>query len=635
MIIRLKSIIFLLAALAGTGLLCTHDGPVAGIEVTNGDCTGTIYRQDSTVAAGAVVRLIPADYDPLDTSTGLVDSTTADMAGRYAFNVVKADLYNVIAEKDGASSISEAVSLQPEASVVVNDTLGIPGKLTGRVSVKSEDDARQVVILIRGMNIYTMPIDSAGTFATPPLPAGTFTVQMLFTGNDEYARFDTVIAIISGETANLQVTLPSDNAPPVTGLSVQYDSATMYATLSWEQADTSKVVSYVLHRTGPAGNDTTVTVDKSVSSYVDDVVFHENDTLSYTIAAIGKNFREGYRSDPVALIPGSLVECVKKVRLQYGLSTGHVNPSLFVDRDENYFFADKGTISKMDSNGVLVNRFIDTSIYDEWGPLQADGNGNIYRLKSGSYRFTAPWNIVKFGPNLTISAELPVSDTTLPIGNSARMTVMGNGWIALLVEYDSGSDYRLLSKAPVSRHLLIYDTDFRKIGDYPGRGSYPTERMYCFDNQIILKHSEIYTTTSGGIPQNELEYLDSTLTPIMTFSNIAGIDRFIPSPLKLYVNTNEGFGSPDAGPGGLIFAYAWMTNRICPDATCPDLSPLVFICNRESRLLARRTLPETSTSSFASVHFNNADFFYTMNVSYPEVTVYKYSLRRINSRNGK
>ena len=85
--------------------------PNAGIEITNGTCTGIIYDKDSTVATGALVRLIPSGFDPTASSLSSTqpDSTFTDQHGRYSFTISETDFYNVIAEKNSASCMLDSV----------------------------------------------------------------------------------------------------------------------------------------------------------------------------------------------------------------------------------------------------------------------------------------------------------------------------------------------------------------------------------------------------------------------------------------------------------------------------------------------------------------------------------------------
>jgi hypothetical protein len=204
--------------------------------------------------------------------------------------------------------------LQPEASVVVNDTLQQPGTLAGRVILSAGEDARMVIILVRGTDYYITPSDSSGNFTSPPLPEGTFTIQMIVPGSERYANLDTTVMIISGKTTELLAVLKSADAPLVNGLTVRNDSITMFATISWQPADTSAIESYVLYRTTAAKQDTALTLAKSTTSYVDDIVLMEYDTFTYGITAIAKISGRGFGQWPIRLFPEVSTSLQKRSR---------------------------------------------------------------------------------------------------------------------------------------------------------------------------------------------------------------------------------------------------------------------------------------------------------------------------------
>ena len=272
---------------------CTS-GEFAGIEVTNGNCSGKIYNDDNTAAANALVRLIPSGYDPTLPSSGKIDSTFTRTDGSYSFLVTKSDFYTILAEKNGKSCKKDSVSvLSDEKQDIGNDTLSEPASLTGRIIMKAGSDPSTAVILFTGTNLYTSPSDTSGYFDTLYLPAGKYTLKA-FTTEDGYNVFDTAIILSSGEHRDITVTIPISYAPPIQIVSTIYDASTFQATVIWQKADSSKIMGYSMYRFVNGKEDTLILLDNYLGRYTDDCSNFYNDTITYKVAAVGKNYIEGY-----------------------------------------------------------------------------------------------------------------------------------------------------------------------------------------------------------------------------------------------------------------------------------------------------------------------------------------------------
>lgn len=605
----LKSLLLAGIALTGALLFCTHDGPVAGIEVTNGNCTGTIYTPDSTVAAGATVILIPATYDATDPLRGSIDSTTTDQAGHFTFNVTKSDQYNIIAEKNSASSILEAVPLQPEAFVEVSDTLQQPGTLAGRITVMPEDDARRAIILIRGTNYYTSPTDSGGAFATLPLPAGTFTVQILVPGSSTYASVDTSITIQSGKTTDLLVNLFVPGAPSVTGFVAQHDSVTMHTTLSWDPVDTSFIESYRILRKSAAGRDTLIMVNKTATSCIDDVVHLEDDTVRYQLAAVGKTFLEGYSSTAGPIIPRSTYRLSKVIPIAYDFSTFTGAQTLLLDKNGNFFVTNWMGIQKFDSTGAWKKTYSTVDSLGSRGSdhVYSDDNGNIYYLKSYNTDTVTQHLIVKLSNDLDVISSLKAWNNIVPDVNM-QFTVSGDGTIYFTLDSILYNDSHEIKG--YARQIRIFDSQLDCVADYHTTSQSRAGSINCFGDTIVIREVPFTENFRFDVRKivAHLDYYDRDMNAIGSTPEMDFIIPYIPS--IMYIHQNRYSGTPQAGPGGTVISYAY---------NAYDYSGITLI-TRQQQLICRK-------ASISNIFIDVRGNLYRCNSSHEKqsVTIYKYS----------
>jgi hypothetical protein len=171
---RLKLILLTVLILS---LACSSpNGPddIAGTGSKVGNAfTGTVYKTTGEPAAGALVSLIPADFNPaLDNSNALVVDT-ADSEGYYEFTEIAVD-----SASDGKTKlfISETV-IDSAETVVINDTLGNIYTVRGNIQ---QDPGIQVLsrAVIIGAT-YLDSVDSAGSFIFTEIPAGTYTIDVV------------------------------------------------------------------------------------------------------------------------------------------------------------------------------------------------------------------------------------------------------------------------------------------------------------------------------------------------------------------------------------------------------------------------------------------------------------------------
>ncbi|MBN1575624.1 MAG: carboxypeptidase regulatory-like domain-containing protein [Chitinispirillaceae bacterium] len=373
----IRHLILLSSLLAAVYVACTGDKPVSAIEVTNGDCNGRILNPYGSPAVGAIVRLIPEGFTPASLHATTIDSTFTDSNGIYVFDVSDSRYYNLIAEKASASGMRDSIYLQPDSAAHLDDLiLKESGWLTGRLTLKEGSDPTQAIILMRGTDIYTIP-ESDGTFRTPLLPQGILWVR-IFTTEEGYAVFDTFVVINEGAETELLVTLPSTDAPTVGGLSAEFDGALMYYTLNWVPPDTTLIVSYRISRRHADGTDTSFLVSKSSRSFTDDVVLFEDDTLTYRIAAIALNYREGYSGTFPVIVPRSPIVLFRTTEIKYPEDKRPVIEIFSLANNDDVIMGTEYTIRRFSQDGNPIARYDVPEEKSRITGYDEDGDGNIY-----------------------------------------------------------------------------------------------------------------------------------------------------------------------------------------------------------------------------------------------------------------
>jgi hypothetical protein len=403
-------------------LCCSKPAVFSGIEITNGTCVGRIINGDGTAAQMAVVRLIPSDFNPYAQSRAAIDTSLTNGDGAYVFDVSRPGYYNIVAEKGPTSCLRDSIFVEAEARTIVDpDTLRQSGWFAGAVRLKPGDDSRQAVILVLGTDIYTMPHDTSGAFASPLLPKGNYTIR-IFTSVPGYAALDTAVAVRVGGETRLSVSLASSDAPSVAGFTASYDSAMMRVILSWSAPDTSRIVSYALYRKSGRGNDTMITLGRASTSYVDDVIYFDGDSISYQIAAAGKQYKEGYRAAAGPIIVAGMVPCVKAIDVS-GISKGLESSgsfSIWSDRESDIFLLGYDVVYKLDADGVVRKDYVIDGPDREYsyfsGKLQSDDAGNVYACKYHFNDSARSMTVMKFDRDLNVlrRPKLPAMEGSSP-----------------------------------------------------------------------------------------------------------------------------------------------------------------------------------------------------------------------------
>jgi hypothetical protein len=619
---------FLCFVIAGITAACiwSCQSSISGTEITNGKCFGIIYNSDSTIASGAVVYLIPFNFNPSQ-SDSLFDSTLTDNNGYYSFNVIKSDMYNIIAEKGNAACMVDSIALKSEGKTVVDGVLQQSGKLEGTITVKEGDDPRLAIILVRGTGIYTSPSDSTGHFEIPLLPEGNFRVQILFTGESKYASVDTTVEIKKGTITVLNLVLSSLDAPQASGLSVILNDSTMYTTISWLPADTSKIESYVLYRKSVLGNDAAIRIGKSETTYTDDIVELEGDTLHYEIAAIGKTFKEGNRCSTGKISIVSVMKFVKEIDLPIYEGSGesfliNTDGSLIISRE----YSDSITpiqqiIDKIDSNGIILKSI---SIIDDYAynlfmndsrKIQHDKNGNVYFLfvtnefSDSNYVYI----LKKFDSELNLLKEITFISTNF----ITSFIVSNDGTSYLFATKNHYMSGNILS-APIPHTLTVYNTNFELKKSCTVTLPYQLNNIEISDGLFI---DEVEYRMSSKYAYSRIDYWDTRFDIVKSIFYMDTIEKYF-SQSMLYMVTSRTITNI-VEPDNLFLTYIHH-----PMNSPEEGRNILLIGNQNKPLLMRRFVePSYQRGVRFFESFDNAGNFYEIVINDQwNYKIFKYSL---------
>ena len=148
----------------------------AGGETTNGLVTGQLTNNDGLYCAGALVRLFPADYDPVKNSKEILTDTT-DILGNYAFSHVPRGDYTVLAalEPNGTRTLIRGIHVENDTCIAPAQTMRTPGSIKAFLPLESDNSTGYVFIpgtpyyaFLSDQNDYVM-IDSVTAGTVPRL----------------------------------------------------------------------------------------------------------------------------------------------------------------------------------------------------------------------------------------------------------------------------------------------------------------------------------------------------------------------------------------------------------------------------------------------------------------------------------
>lgn len=186
------------------------------IQVTGGGddvtTTGRLYYQDGSFASQCRVIAVPSNVAPGIGSPAQFETIT-DSVGKYSFDSLPADTYNIYGTKEKLASYLEAVAIKnvKNANDIPNDTLKPVGCISGIARLSASLDSRTVLVMIIGGIQITWPDDINGHFALKGLAEGTYRIRFLST-DFRYRVLDTTFTVLSGKTTEVGIILLTTQA---------------------------------------------------------------------------------------------------------------------------------------------------------------------------------------------------------------------------------------------------------------------------------------------------------------------------------------------------------------------------------------------------------------------------------------
>jgi hypothetical protein len=274
--------------------------PGSGTETGNPKVAGVLYNQDGSRAAGAKVACIPRNHNPYSGEHSDGDSTVTDDTGRYYFETMPADTYDILASKDTSMAFRDPVVVTADQNTgLLHDTLMPAGSIKGIVRLEEGGDPRPAFVLFMGSNTFTMVNDSEGNFSATNMAKGKYRV-MIFTTVADYKVMDTSFSIKSGvdtilpDTLRLQYT----GIPIPEGLRIDYDTLKQIVTLIWDKPTNGrKVKGYNIYRRNVDSNTTIATINLHLvtDTIYSDSTGTQDQTYEYSVAVMDTNNTEGVK----------------------------------------------------------------------------------------------------------------------------------------------------------------------------------------------------------------------------------------------------------------------------------------------------------------------------------------------------
>jgi hypothetical protein len=432
--------------------------------------------------------------------------------------------------------------------------------------------------------------------------------------------YDTIITLAAGAEVKLNLILPTIDAPLIKEFSADFDSALLYTTLNWPKVDTSNILAFKLTRQTSGGHDTTFTLNKSLSSFRDDVAPFEGDSVTYHISAIGKNYKEGYYTSSPIRVVQSKVTALDTIELDIkGSDTvPDFAPGSFTSiklaYNNDIVVLSEYSITRFSPVGTLLARYkqdANSPVFIMDGG--EDDAGNWYFLQMAtdtSERCT----IVKLNAGLEKQKQI---DFSIP-GNFDRdhkLIVSGNGKMYIISQSSS-------EEHSTAYHFSIFDSTLNLTTEFDRQFQWVFGDFARYGDTIVTRL--MYNLNDLSQSYNQIGFLNFNFNLLHTFSDYNSFSQYyIPyEPIKEEVNQFTVFGGPD----GTIISYSnhWVdsdnttalvyTNRI-----------FLFISDGTNRILTRKII--TPLVGVSSPRFDRAGniYFFNNDEARNKLIIYRYS----------
>ena len=166
-----------------TGCAGKPGDPIAGTGTsTQTGLAGILYKENWRSSAGAVIRCIKTDSIGLPklgkASLLTIDSTLADSSGTFLFERLPDGQYGIIGSQGDDACFQDSIQVVHGNGEAKPDTIRPTGAISGIVRLQAGDDSRTVLILIYGINSFSVPTDFIGDFSLSEIPYGTYRVPV-------------------------------------------------------------------------------------------------------------------------------------------------------------------------------------------------------------------------------------------------------------------------------------------------------------------------------------------------------------------------------------------------------------------------------------------------------------------------
>jgi hypothetical protein len=277
------------------------------LDVGNPSVSGIIYKPDGhSPACGAKVVL----FKPSNTLPKKIDSAYTGKEGDFCFRHLSTDTFSLEgSDVDGNMALVNAFEYSDttETKMLPPETLKPPGVIKGKVVLTEPDgDPRKVAIQLFE-TIKNIIVDEDGSFTVTSLAEATYTLRFN-PSLDNYDILDTKVRVISGDTTDIGPVIPPFRGIPTPkNVAAVNDMAEQIVSVTWNQADTSKVSGYIVYRR-PAGSNELFSAlnykPVSIPQFRDSTVFG-NLSFEYKVSCVAKNGDEGTKSAAATVLASS------------------------------------------------------------------------------------------------------------------------------------------------------------------------------------------------------------------------------------------------------------------------------------------------------------------------------------------
>ncbi|MBD3241417.1 MAG: hypothetical protein GF331_12585 [Chitinivibrionales bacterium] len=153
----------------------------AGTETGNGSA-GRVVCADGSGAAGAVVTVVPVDYNELEPPPDafIIAAARTDSAGQYAFEYLIDGCYNLYAShRDGKAYLDSLWLPSTNRDSIPMAVLRRPGAFTGQACYSSGKRVEEGSVVLQGSRFSARIGAVDGTFAFPSLAPGTYAARVI------------------------------------------------------------------------------------------------------------------------------------------------------------------------------------------------------------------------------------------------------------------------------------------------------------------------------------------------------------------------------------------------------------------------------------------------------------------------